>query len=54
VFLNEFKFQLPQWISEHVGAGEIILKTDQEKMRFVIELSRLNIKVTSKNLILEV
>jgi tRNA(Arg) A34 adenosine deaminase TadA len=44
MFLTELQFQLPRWLVEHVGAGEIILKTDQEKMRFVIELSRLNIK----------
>jgi tRNA(Arg) A34 adenosine deaminase TadA len=44
MLIKYLKFQLPGWFLEHVGSGDIILKTDQDKMRFVIELSLLNIK----------
>jgi tRNA(Arg) A34 adenosine deaminase TadA len=44
MLIKYLKFQLPRWLVEHIGMGEIILKTDQDKMRFVIELSLLNIK----------
>ena len=44
MFLPELQFQLPQWLVKHLDAEEIILPKDEDKMRFVLELSQLNIK----------
>jgi len=44
MFLTEIRFRLPMWFVKNIGEGEIILKTDKDRMKFVIELSQLNIK----------
>jgi tRNA(Arg) A34 adenosine deaminase TadA len=44
MFLLGFQFQMPQWFERQFGAGGIILLKDEDKMRFIIKLSQLNIE----------